>query len=180
MQGHNITWRRFAAIGAAIALGLVISPAAPVGATGRGDAATGTLPGDTAVPFWPHETGALVGTSETFLNVETDGSYYDPSLGRRVAGAVESNATRPDDRAGVRGRGAYELSRASSAATRPDDRAGVRGPTAFQTVAVRADPTGFDWGDAFLGGLGGMATALMLTGLLFLVVGRRSKIARIA
>jgi len=41
-------------------------------------------PGDTAVPFWPHETGALVGTSETYLDVRADGSYFDPSIGHRV------------------------------------------------------------------------------------------------
>jgi hypothetical protein len=42
------------------------------------------LPGDAAVPFWPHETGALMGTSETYVDVHADGSYYDPSIGRRV------------------------------------------------------------------------------------------------
>lgn len=44
-----------------------------------------SLPGDSAVPFWPHETGALVGTSETYADLRDDGSYYDPSLGRRVS-----------------------------------------------------------------------------------------------
>jgi hypothetical protein len=48
-------------------------------------AAARTLPGDTAVGFWPHETGTAVGTSETFEHVREDGSYYDPSLGRRVS-----------------------------------------------------------------------------------------------
>ena len=42
------------------------------------------LPGDNAVPFWPHETGALVGTSETYVDVHADGSYFDPSISRRV------------------------------------------------------------------------------------------------
>jgi hypothetical protein len=42
------------------------------------------LPGDRSVPFWPHETGVLMGTSETFVDVRADGSYYDPSIGRRV------------------------------------------------------------------------------------------------
>ena len=42
------------------------------------------LPGDHAVPFWPHETGALVGTSETYVDVHADGSYFDPSISRRV------------------------------------------------------------------------------------------------
>jgi hypothetical protein len=29
-------------------------------------------------------TGAVGGTSETFVDVQADGSYFDPSLGRRV------------------------------------------------------------------------------------------------
>ena len=53
-------------------------------AESRTDAPTPLLPGDTSVPFWPHETGVLVGTSETFADMHEDGSYYDPSLGRRV------------------------------------------------------------------------------------------------
>jgi len=45
-----------------------------------------TVPGDTpGQPFWPHETGVLVGTSETFVDLRTDGSYYDPSVGLRVS-----------------------------------------------------------------------------------------------
>jgi hypothetical protein len=44
-----------------------------------------TMPGDTAMGFWPHETGTDVGTSETYADVREDGSYYDPSLGRRIS-----------------------------------------------------------------------------------------------
>ena len=47
------------------------------------------LPGDRSVPFWPHETGALLGTSETYVDVRDDGSYYDPSIGRRVVVAAQ-------------------------------------------------------------------------------------------
>jgi hypothetical protein len=43
------------------------------------------LPGDTSAAFWPHETGTAVGTSETYADVREDGSYFDPSLGRRVS-----------------------------------------------------------------------------------------------
>ena len=64
---------------ASTALAIVVSPAAAVGDDG--------LHGDSSVPFWPHETGALVGTSETFIDVRADGSYFDPSVGRRVAPA---------------------------------------------------------------------------------------------
>jgi hypothetical protein len=56
--------------------------------TAYSDGPAGTLPEDTAVPFWPHETGALVGTSETFVDVRADGSYVDPSVGRRVPAGI--------------------------------------------------------------------------------------------
>jgi hypothetical protein len=42
---------------------------------------------DTPVPFAPYEVRGLAGTSETFVDMREDGSYYDPSLGRRVAPA---------------------------------------------------------------------------------------------
>jgi hypothetical protein len=74
MQGHT-SKRRLAVVGAIAALGLVAS--AP--------AATRTLPGDTGVPFWPYETGVLVGTSETYVDLWEDGSYYDPGLEQRVS-----------------------------------------------------------------------------------------------
>lgn len=53
-------------------------------AAGAPGAASEEMPGDRSVPFWPHETGALMGTSETFVDVRADGSYYDPSVGRRI------------------------------------------------------------------------------------------------
>jgi hypothetical protein len=62
---------------ACAALG-VVGPAAA-------EPADESLPGDdNSVPFWPHETGALMGTSETFVDMKDDGSYYDPGVGRRV------------------------------------------------------------------------------------------------
>jgi len=75
---------------ASISLAIVVSPAAAVGsevASRHASVSTESegLPGDGSVPFWPHETGALVGTSETFVDLTADGSYYDPSIGRRVA-----------------------------------------------------------------------------------------------
>ena len=74
---------------ASMALAIVVSPAAAVGidfASHNASLSTESevLPGDGSVPFWPHETGALVGTSETFIDLSDDGSYYDPSIGRRV------------------------------------------------------------------------------------------------
>jgi hypothetical protein len=74
---------------ASMALVIMVSPAAAVDtdvASHHNSLSTesGVLPGDGSVPFWPHETGALVGTSETFIDLSADGSYYDPSIGRRV------------------------------------------------------------------------------------------------
>jgi hypothetical protein len=85
MQGHN-TSRHVITIAAAIVLGLAVGLAPATGAAGAGPAVSA----DTSVPFWPHETGALAGTSETFVEMRADGSYYDPSLGRRVARAADS------------------------------------------------------------------------------------------
>jgi hypothetical protein len=95
MQGLT-TKSRLAVIGAIAALCLVVS--APTG--------NATLPGDSSVPFWPYETGALVGTSETFVDVWADGSYYDPEAGRRVsASASTANSAAESDVAPVAGPG---------------------------------------------------------------------------
>ena len=64
----------------AVASTTLVLVASPTAAVGSDDG----LHGDSSVPFWPHETGALVGTSETFIDVRADGSYYDPSSGKRV------------------------------------------------------------------------------------------------
>jgi hypothetical protein len=86
----------------AIVAGAILAAAVPTAqAAGPDDRAlyrgtgAGAVTGDTPAPFWPHETGVLVGTSETFVDMRADGSYYDPSLGRRVGGAVESTGTGP-------------------------------------------------------------------------------------
>jgi hypothetical protein len=90
---------------------------------------------------------------------------------------VQSTAVRPDDRAGERGPGAFDTPTAVSSPTRPDDRAGERGPGAFDqpTIVVSQSSVGFDWGDAFVGALGGIGTALLLTGALFLLLGQRTR-----
>ena len=55
-----------------------------------------SLAGDEAVAaFWPYETGVSMGTSETFVDLRDDGSYFDPSIQRRVGAAAESSARRP-------------------------------------------------------------------------------------
>ncbi len=95
-----------------------------------------------------------------------------------ISAAQQSSSTRPDDRAGWRG--AYEPQHAAATSNgRPDDRAGIRGPEPLTPNVVQVTSTGFDWGDAFIGGLGGVGTALALMGILLLVTSRRSR-ARIA
>jgi hypothetical protein len=67
------------ALACLVGFGMVSGSSAAEGVTPASD-----LPGDSSVGFWPHETGALLGTSETYVDMRADGSYYDPSVGRRV------------------------------------------------------------------------------------------------
>ncbi len=121
----------------------------------------------------------------------------DDRSGTRGPGAVSAEqaaiATRPDDRAGLRGPGAATSTEAAPTVTRPDDRAGrrgpgavstlttlrpddrdgTRGPGALTTFAAQPGSTGFDWNDAFIGGLVGLSTALLLTGGLLVLASRR-------
>jgi hypothetical protein len=119
-----------------------------------------------------------------------------------TAGATpQSSSVRPDDRAGLRGAGAavsgasgsgYVIPAGSNQAlvndagasgsagsvvvVRPDDRAGIRGPgTSTPATVVQTSSDGFDWKDAFVGGLGGIGIALLLTGLLFFAASRRTR-----
>ncbi len=87
-------------------------------------------------------------------------------------GVQQAPSIRPDDRAGLRG---ASQSEAVPTARRPDDRAGLHGPGTSTPTVVEAASTGFDWGDALIGGLGGVGTALALMGALFLVASRRSR-----
>ena len=77
----DVTKRRRAAVVAIATLGLVGTAG---GATSALDAAE-TRAADTPVPLESNVTGALPGTSETYVDMRDDGSYYDPSLGRRVS-----------------------------------------------------------------------------------------------
>ena len=92
-----------------------------------------------------------------------------------VASSGSQTAIRPDDRAGLRGPGVYS-SAEISAASHPDNRAEARGPGSVGTVVVQQAPSsGFDWGDAMIGSLGGVGAALLLTGCFFLLTGQRNK-----
>ena len=85
----------------------------------------------------------------------------------------QSQHVRPNDRGGALG--AFQGTTASSVAVRPDDRAGLHGPGTPPPATVLQSSNGFDWRDAFIGGLAGIGTALLLTGLLFLAASRRTR-----
>lgn len=94
-----------------------------------------------------------------------------PSRGAAIVSTVPSSAVRPDDRAGLRG-----ADDAAVRVTRPDDRAGVRGHSSVPTHFIAAASSdGFDWIDAFIGGVGGIATALLAMGGAFLLLGQRNR-----
>ena len=112
------------------------------------------LPGDASVPFWPHETGALAGTSETYAGMRADGSYIDPSLGRRVAN--NGTGTQVDFRAAD--------TRDAAIGRYPD-----AGPV---LVSV---PGSFEWGDAIFGA-GATGAALLLAGVIAIAVRQRKRI----
>lgn len=146
--------------GILVAVAMIVAPAAfatgkpddehrQLGTTMEVDFATDAIdravmnvvPGDASVPFWPHETGALVGTSETFADMGADGSYVDPALGRRVASRI--NAPH------------------SVSYTSRDTRDVIAGRSpAVSPVLVASGEPGFDWNDAALGA--GAVSALML------------------
>jgi hypothetical protein len=100
------------------------------------------------------------------------------SAQQRTTGVTASS--HPDNRAEPRGPGAIAAQQQTTdvgASSHPDNRAEPRGPGAFTptTVVVASTSNGFDWGDALIGGLGGVGTALLLTGALFLITSQRSK-----
>jgi hypothetical protein len=97
-----------------------------------------------------------------------------PDIRSGTAGATsQSSHVRPDDRAGTRG--AIEGIARGTVVVRPDDRAGVHGPGTPPPTSLVRSSDGFDWQDAFVGGLGGVGIALLLAGLLFLAASRRTK-----
>jgi hypothetical protein len=58
----------------------------------------------------------------------------------------------------------------------PDNRAGVRGPGAVAVGLVQPGSSGFDWGDALIGGLAGAGAALILTGCAFFLMSQRQRV----
>lgn len=159
---------RLATVGALAALGLAFG-AAPVDAS-----AAGTLPGDTPVPFWPYETGTPVGTSETYTEMGDDGSYYDPSIGRRVVPAERAVDRIVDD---------WFRDAAKAAAPGPErmvddwfrDRPTLTAPTTNPGLVddsrgrgrvgmAQSNLDGFDWGDFGLGAAAMLCLTLVLAG----------------
>jgi hypothetical protein len=91
--------------------------------------------------------------------------------------APSALATRPDDRAGLRGPGALV---ATTDAVRPDDRGGVRGPGPEAIDPVPAVTTsGFDWTAAGIGLVGGLAIAVLAGGIAATTV-QRHRLHRLA
>lgn len=130
----------------------------------------------------PDDGAGLRGPGGIAAEQATISQHPDNRSGARGPGAVATQPTeiavRPDDRGGTRGPGAYTS--ADVAASHPDNRAETRGPGAFTTtVVVESTSNAFDWRDALIGGIGGVGTALLLTGCLFLLMSQRNK-ARMA
>lgn len=96
-----------------------------------------------------------------------------------VASSGSQTAIRPDDRADRVGPPVgSDVYRSAdlSAGSHPDNRADARGPGAVEAVVVQqASASGFDWGDAMIGSLGGVGAALLFTGCFFLLTGQRNK-----
>jgi hypothetical protein len=85
----------------------------------------------------------------------------------------QASHVRPNDRAGAHG--AFEGTVGSAVVVRPDDRAGLHGPGTPPPASVVQSPDSFDWRDAFIGSLGGVGIALLLSGLLFFAASRRTR-----
>ena len=73
---------------------------------------------------------------------------------------------RPDDRAGPLGIGAVTA--------RPDNHAGIRRVAPVREAVVHAQSTGFDWGDAAIGGAFVLTLALLAMGATLISLRRRS------
>ena len=128
----------------------------------------------------PDDRAGLRGPGGIAATQAATTSSHPDNRAVRGPGAVASRragsqtAIRPDDRAGLRGPGVY--SSEVAAASHPDNRAEARGPGSVGTVVVlQASSSGFDWGDAMIGSLGGVGAALLLTGCFFLLTGQRNK-----
>jgi hypothetical protein len=104
------------------------------------------------------------------------------------AKAAAFQATRPDDRGGIKGVGptttitsdyvdrqVANLEAKSSAVTHVDDRAGVRGPGPVETPALVSTHDGFDWTDAGIGGAAMLFVAALIAAAL--MARRRPSIA---
>jgi hypothetical protein len=100
-------------------------------------------------------------------------SPHDLPLGTGANAVQLSTHVRPDDRAGSRG--VFVVTAGGAVAARPDDRAGIHGPGTPPPAGLVGTSDGFDWRDAFIGAAGGVGIALLLTGLLFLAAGRRTR-----
>ena len=109
--------------------------------------------------------------------LQTGASGHPDNRAVRGAGTTSitaSGAIRPDDQAGMRGPGAFDPSPAT-AATHPDNRDGARGPGALTPTIGAASTDGFDWGDALIGVLAGMGSALLVAGGFVVLASQRGR-----
>jgi hypothetical protein len=124
----------------------------------------------------PDEGGGMSAAGIAVL--QTAAAQHPDNRAVRGPGGVvtveQATPIRPDDRPGRRGPGAFD-SGPSAAATHPDNRADARGPGAFTTEVVQRGGDSFDWGDAVIGGIGGVGLGLLLTGGLFIVFSQRQR-----
>jgi hypothetical protein len=126
-------------------------------------------PDDQAGPRGP---GAIAA-----LQAQTGASTHPDNRAVRGSAVIAANtdiAVRPDDRAGARGPGANGSVTIPGAVGHPDNRTESRGPGSLETVVV-VQQSGFDWGDAMIGSLGGVGAALLVTGCFFLVASQRNR-----
>jgi hypothetical protein len=90
-------------------------------------------------------------------------SVYVPAQ-QSTSAAPQSTAIRPDDRAGVRGISASDITAQSkSVAVRPDDRAGTRGIGTISAAQSTGSSSSTDWNTALMAG-GALLGVLLIIG----------------
>jgi hypothetical protein len=102
----------------------------------------------------------------------------DRALARGTSAAVAPTTISPDDRGYYRGASATLAPKSLS----PDDRAFARSVPGIEArtipAAVTVPPSGFDWGDAVIGGALGLALALLGAGAVLISVRHRRSILK--
>ncbi len=104
------------------------------------------------------------------------GGPDDRALARATSTALAPATTSPDDRGYYRGTSATLAPKSLS----PDDRAFARSVPGSEPrtipLAVTVPPSGFNWGDAVIGGALGLALALLAGGAVLISVRHRRSV----